>query len=252
MFAVLALGTPLGASAQQLAQRVRSSDGVVTFQLHARPGVCGDGSRYIHVGRSYMGQVGRDGFSAPCVAGPVHVRLQVRNGDVERLDAYVGPRAAEGRDLGMVGSAEGTAFLLSIAASADGNAGQKAIMPAVIADSSVVWPALLKIARDRDRPRATRNEASFWLSRLAGASLAGVPNDPTAGEPDTHGAKDEDDEKTNAVFVLSQLSGGRGIEPMLDIARSNPDLKVRNSALFWLGQSGDPRAVDLFESILRR
>jgi hypothetical protein len=26
---------------------------------------------------------------------------------------------------------------------------------------------------------------------------------------------------------------------------------VRSQALFWLGQSGDPRAIDLFESVLR-
>jgi hypothetical protein len=36
-----------------------------------------------------------------------------------------------------------------------------------------------------------------------------------------------------------------------NVPRSNPSWRVRSQALFWLGQSGDPRAIDLFESVLR-
>jgi hypothetical protein len=31
----------------------------------------------------------------------------------------------------------------------------------------------------------------------------------------------------------------------------SPDPELRRTALFWLGQSNDPRAIDLFEEILR-
>jgi len=37
-----------------------------------------------------------------------------------------------------------------------------------------------------------------------------------------------------------------------EVARNNRDPEVRRSALFWLGQSGDPRAISLFEEILRK
>ena len=58
--------------------------------------------------------------------------------------------------------------------------------------------------------------------------------------------------KSHAVFVLSQLPRREGVPALLDVARHNPDQRTRGRALFWLGQSGDPRALDLIESILRR
>ena len=38
---------------------------------------------------------------------------------------------------------------------------------------------------------------------------------------------------------------------VIRIARSNPHPELRKTALFWLGQSEDPRAIALFEEILR-
>jgi HEAT repeat protein len=53
------------------------------------------------------------------------------------------------------------------------------------------------------------------------------------------------------VFALSQRSGNEGVPALLRIARTNPDPELRKTALFWLGQSEDPRALALFEEILR-
>jgi hypothetical protein len=50
---------------------------------------------------------------------------------------------------------------------------------------------------------------------------------------------------------MSQLPHGEGVQSLLDVARTNKDAHVRGKALFWLGQSGDPRALRLFESILK-
>ena len=38
---------------------------------------------------------------------------------------------------------------------------------------------------------------------------------------------------------------------LITLARSHRDPRVREKAMFWLGQSGDPRALALFEEILR-
>jgi len=41
--------------------------------------------------------------------------------------------------------------------------------------------------------------------------------------------------------------------PMLiDVARTSHDPEVRKQAMFWLGQSKDPRAVAFFEQVLKR
>ena len=139
---------------------------------------------------------------------------------------------------------------MTIAARGTSGASKNAIFPAVLADSATIWPALFPIARDTDtRSKATRQDALFWLSRFASGAVAGRPNDPFADDDED---RSEDDElKTHAVFVLSQLPRSEGIPQLLEIARSNPSWRVRSQAFFWLGQSGDPRAIDLFESVLR-
>ena len=40
------------------------------------------------------------------------------------------------------------------------------------------------------------------------------------------------------------------VRKMIRIARTNRDPNLRRTALFWLGQSKDPRALDLFEELL--
>ena len=37
---------------------------------------------------------------------------------------------------------------------------------------------------------------------------------------------------------------------LLDIAKNDPDKELRKKAIFWLGQSNDPRAAQALESIL--
>ena len=245
---VLAMMAARSGTAQSLAERAGAAgDGAVTFSFASRPEVCGDGEHFVRIGRSsYMGSGAS--WRNECRPGPVQVRLTMREGRVERVESWVGPvRAREGRSLGVVPATEAARYLLVVAARAEGKAGAKAIAPAVFAESAVVWPALVAIARDTTNVRrAARMEASFWLSRLAGAVVAGHPAS-LADDDD----EERDDVKVQAVFVLSQLPNREGIGPLLDVARSSRDVSVRRSALFWLGQSGDPRAVTLFESLLR-
>jgi hypothetical protein len=134
-------------------------------------------------------------------------------------------------------------------ASRSNGAASKAILPAVLADSATVWPELLTIARNTSgRSRNTRQEASFWLSRFAAAAAAGHRNDLWNDDDD---GDEKEDVKGHAVFVLSQLPHGSGTESLLDVARTTKDPHVRGKAMFWLGQSADPRAIDLFEAVLR-
>ena len=49
-----------------------------------------------------------------------------------------------------------------------GRRADDAIFGAVIADSAVVWPELLALARRDGAPRESRKSAVFWLSQAAG------------------------------------------------------------------------------------
>ena len=236
--------------AQSLASRVAAvDDGAVTFHYAARPGICGDGESFVRTGRSsYHGSFSTKRRMEPCELGPVQVRLTLDDGVVHRIETWVGAlRPRNARDLGEVSAPEAARYFMTLA---ERGASGKAIFPAVLADSATVWPALLEIARATDgRSRASRKDALFWLSRFASGAVAGRPNDPFAD--DDHEDSEDDDLKSQAVFVLSQLPRDEGIPQLLEVARSNPNRRVRSQALFWLGQSGDPRALALFESLLR-
>jgi HEAT repeat protein len=54
------------------------------------------------------------------------------------------------------------------------------------------------------------------------------------------------------VFALSQLPANEGVPKLIEVASSHSNLAVRRQAMFWLGQSKDPRAVDFFAQILLR
>ncbi len=145
--------------------------------------------------------------------------------------------------LSCVPATDAAAYLLSIAARAEGSAGEDALLPAALADSATIWPALLAITRDSSRPRTTREGAMFWLARAA-AEATGVPVDQRT--------EDEGDEsvRSHAVFALSQLSDNAGVPALIDVARSHRSPRIRGKAIFWLGESGDPRAIALFEELL--
>lgn len=239
------------AGAQSLADRVESvGNGAVAFHFTAREGVCGDGEHFIRTGRhQYYGSWNAHRGQEPCYAGPVQVRLTLDDGDVTRVQYWVGPlRDRVARDLGRVPAPEAARYLVTLVREAEGSAGAKAVMPAVLADSAVVWPALLSIAQSGFRWSGVRREAMFWLSRYASGAIAGRPNDPLY---EIERGETEDEElKTHAVFILSQLPRSEGVPQLIDVAKGNQSWRVRSQALFWLGQSGDPRALPVFESVL--
>jgi len=57
--------------------------------------------------------------------------------------------------------------------------------------------------------------------------------------------------KRKAVFALSQLPKDEGVPLLIDVARNNSNREVRKQAMFWLGQSKDPRAISFFEQVLK-
>ena len=250
------------AGAQDLAARIAAvQDGRVQFTYTPREGICGDGQRFVRMGRNtYVGTWdGNERFDRQCEPGPARVVARVRGGTVDELRHYVGPvpatRGEDVTDLGAVPAPEAARWLMGVARRAPSRAATKAIVPAVIADSAVVWRELLAIARDTDtRSQDTRREAALWLSHLASAAVSGRP----AGELDfetgvgADGSEDETEVKKSAVFALSQLNGNAGVPQLLTVARTNKDPAVRRSAMFWLGQSGDPRGLALFEDILEK
>ncbi|HKW48687.1 MAG TPA: HEAT repeat domain-containing protein, partial [Gemmatimonadaceae bacterium] len=181
----------------------------------------------------------------PCTPGPVRVVASVSGGDILRLRTYAGPRRAGDsppRDLGIVPVSEATDFLARLIEQAHGRAANDAVLPFVLADSITPWPTLLRFARDEQLSRGLRSNVAFWLARGATAKL---------GLADRN-EDDDDDVRSSAVFALSQQPKETAIPELIEVVRHAPHPAARAQALFWLGQSGDRRAIDLLDEILRR
>jgi hypothetical protein len=242
--------------AQSIADRVsRAGDGTVRLSFATRPEYCGRGGS-ISRGNNWRNQWGDNDRSRDvewdnaCDYGPGRLVLDKRDGEIVALRFSVGGRwrpAGSGvTDLGTVPAKEAADYLVSLASRASGRVGKDAIFPATIADSAVIWPALIRLARDEERPRETRKQAVFWLGQAAGdaatASLDSLSRD-----------NDVDREvQKQVVFALSQRPKDEGIPILIRVARTHRDPEVRRDAVFWLGQSNDPRAIALFEELLTK
>ena len=243
------------AGAQSLERRLADlADGDAQFTFASRPGVCGDGASFIEDGLGGESRIYEGGHingrmnrvdGPACMPGPVRVVAWVAGGEIIRLRTYAGPlaRPAESRrDLGQVSVSDAVAFLRELAERGSGRAAEQALLPLVLADSISPWPTLIRFARSDRIVRAVHRSAAFWLSRGAAAKLGLSDVDQT-----------EDDEvRSSAVFALSQQPRAESVPRLLEVARTSKRPAVRAQALFWLGQTGDARAIDLFAEILER
>jgi hypothetical protein len=239
------------AQAQSLAKRVTQSDGTVQVVYPSRPGACGDGATYITnvlgddryfangnitSGRGYWRE-------APCVAGPARVAATVMDGEVTRLRAYVGPVPQSDARTITAGVGDVRAWLEQLITTGSGRVAQQAALPLILADSTDPWPTLLGVARNDQRPLAVRREALGWVARGVNHHL---------GLQDAIPETDDDEMKKQAVFILSQRVKRDGSAELMDLARNAKRPIVRRDAIFWLGQTGDPREVaDLFANLLK-
>jgi HEAT repeats len=125
-----------------------------------------------------------------------------------------------------------------------GHVREQAIFAVSISDAPGAEDVLIDIARRDPRPDM-RSKALFWLAQEAGQRIPETIKDAVDDDPNV-------EVKEQAVFALSQLPRDRGIPLLIEIARSaDRHPSVRRAAMFWLGQSGDPRALEFFEEVLK-
>ena len=270
-FALIAISTISSTALAQtdLASRVsRAPDGVVRVQFASRPGTCGDGRDAIGFRKAFFAESFQSigDWNAPtCLAGPVRVSLSVSGGQVTRLKTSVGgswERTSDRvTDLGTVMPTEAATYFFALVPKIE-RAGSRdksrILLPAVLADAGDVIPQLTSLARDDARVQETRRQAIQWIGLLGDAKV--VPTLVAFARGGGAGPVgediDEDDTKpgkkglaTAAMAALSFLSDGAGVPALIDISR-NGSLSARSSAVFWLGQSGDPRALASLHTVI--
>lgn len=100
---------------------------------------------------------------------------------------------------------------------------------------------LLDVAKNQSEPLDVRKKALFLASQggATTAQIASMYDALPAGEM-----------REQAVFALSQMHDKGAVDKLISIARSDKDANARKRAIFWLGQSQDPRAVQFLSELI--
>jgi HEAT repeat protein len=102
---------------------------------------------------------------------------------------------------------------------------------------------LIKVA-ESDPDREVKKQALFWLGQKAGQrSLDALGKVVESTDDDTEVQK-------QAVFAISQRPKDEAVPLLIKIAKTHSKPEVRKQAIFWLGQTGDERALQFFKEVL--
>jgi HEAT repeat protein len=100
---------------------------------------------------------------------------------------------------------------------------------------------LLDLARNASEPIEVRKKALFW------AGESGVRISALIGLYDS---MSDFELKKQLIFVYSERQETEAVDKLMNIARSDPNPELRRKAVFWLGQSNDPRVAQFLLEII--
>ncbi|GAA3746991.1 HEAT repeat domain-containing protein [Terriglobus aquaticus] len=107
---------------------------------------------------------------------------------------------------------------------------------------------LIHMAHQDPAPQV-RKQAQFWMAQIA--TRIGTKN--VADDLGNTADNDPDSSiRKSAVFSLTQLPNGEGTPKLIQLAQTSKDPAVRKQAVFWLGQSSDPRALDYLTKLIQQ
>jgi HEAT repeat protein len=101
---------------------------------------------------------------------------------------------------------------------------------------------LMGIARDDNEDMRTRTRALFWVGQMRGVDLPIY---------DLYGQVTEPEMKEQLIAVYGQRGRDSvAVDMLIDIVRNEQDPELRGKAIFWLGQTRSPRAVEVLREII--
>jgi len=108
--------------------------------------------------------------------------------------------------------------------------------------------ALIAAAKT-DSAQKVRSQAQFWL-----AQMAVKKGDPKITRALNDSAKDDPEVaiRKSAVFAISRLPEDQAVPELIQVASTSKDATTRKEAIFWLGRSKDPRALEFLEKVVRQ
>ncbi len=103
---------------------------------------------------------------------------------------------------------------------------------------------LLALATDSNEPMELREKAIFWTGQM---------RQSTPDMVELYDRIADGRLRERLIFALSQKRRDpEAMDKLMQIVRDDPDRELRGKAIFWLGQSRDPRAIAFLAELISR
>lgn len=103
---------------------------------------------------------------------------------------------------------------------------------------------LLGIAQNEREDMDTRKQALFYAGQARTLSLGDLGA--------LYDRMKDREMKEQIIFVYSQRRDSAAVDKLMDIAKNDADRELRAKAVFWLGQSHDPRVAKFLEELISK
>jgi hypothetical protein len=108
-------------------------------------------------------------------------------------------------------------------------------------ERSMQW--LVDLASNSSESMENRKKALFWAGQ-SGGSVDRLT--------EMYDHMREREMKEQMIFVLSQRRESKALDKLMSIAKNDADRDMRRKAMFWLGQSHDPRVSAFLADVINR
>lgn len=101
---------------------------------------------------------------------------------------------------------------------------------------------LMQRASKAGEPIELRKKALFWVGQDHHLSVDDLRQ--------MYARFPEQEMKEQVIFVMSQRGGSDAADLLIDVVKKEKNQELRKKAVFWLGQTDDPRAVKVLEELI--
>jgi hypothetical protein len=102
----------------------------------------------------------------------------------------------------------------------------------------------MDIATNDNETVEMRKKALFWAGQNHSTSVGALAA--------LYDRMSNREMKDQLIFVYSQRREREAVDKLMDIAKKETDRELRKKAIFWLGQSKDPRAAEYLMQLINQ
>jgi HEAT repeat protein len=138
------------------------------------------------------------------------------------------------------------AFFRSVFQSTQSNAVRQQIAMAVVelkTPAATQW--LIDMAKDKSVDSDSRKNAIYWVSQDRTSNIEQINGiyDAMRGDNELQG---------QALYALSVRKETAAVDKLMSIAKSDPNIEMRKTALYWLGTKNDPRVQQFLRDLIMK